>query len=32
MNIFEQADLARSKFTETDEEIYNSLIKLTDVF
>ena len=32
MNIFEQADLARSKFTETDEEIYNSLIKLPDVF
>ncbi|GAA0038004.1 MurR/RpiR family transcriptional regulator [Lactobacillus amylovorus] len=32
MNIFEQADLARSKFTETDEAIYNSLIKLPDVF
>lgn len=32
MNIFEQADLARSKFTETDEEIYSSLIKLPHFF
>lgn len=32
MNVFEQADLAKAKFTETDEEIYNSLVKLPNIF